>query len=129
MRFSEAASLLNYGFAGCRLFRDNDEAREALPKIPVAMGVDSEAALRYGGDFSYLGMNGEDFSAVERTVTLPETLTAPVAEGDIVGNLTYTLNGTTLGAVDILAAEAVEAAGYRDYLKWMWEEMMLAEQG
>ncbi len=129
VRFSEAASLLNYGFAGCRLFRDNDEAREALPKIPVAMGVDSEAALRYGGDFSYLGMNGEDFSAVERTVTLPETLTAPVAEGDIVGNLTYTLNGTTLGAVDILAAEAVEAAGYRDYLKWMWEEMMLAEQG
>ncbi|MCI9488346.1 MAG: D-alanyl-D-alanine carboxypeptidase [Lachnospiraceae bacterium] len=127
VRFSEAASLLNYGFAGCRLFTDNDEAREPLPKLPVAMGVAPETSLRYDGEFSYLGMNGEDFSAVERTLTLPESLTAPVAEGDTVGSLTYTLNGKTLGTVDVLAAESVEAAGYGDYLKWMWEEMMLAE--
>ena len=128
VRFSEAASLLNYGFAGCRLFTDTDEAREELPKLPVARGVMPEVGLRYEGEFSYLGMNGEDFSGVERAVTLPESLTAPVTEGDIVGSLTYTLNGKTLGTVNILAAESVEAAGYGDYLKWMWEEMMLAEE-
>ncbi|MCI8464896.1 MAG: D-alanyl-D-alanine carboxypeptidase [Lachnospiraceae bacterium] len=126
VRFSEAASLLNYGFSGCRLYTDSDESREPLPRLPVAMGVTPEVGLYYEGEFSYLGMNGEDFSAVEKTITLPETLMAPVTEGDIVGSLTYTLNGKTLGTVNILAEETVEAAGYSDYLKWLWEELLPA---
>ncbi|MCI8549873.1 MAG: D-alanyl-D-alanine carboxypeptidase [Lachnospiraceae bacterium] len=129
VRFSEAASLLNYGFAGCRLYTDSDEAREELPKLSVNMGVKAEAELRYEGEFSYLGMNGEDFSAVEKTVTLPEHLTAPIMEGDIVGSLIYTLDGKPLGTVNILAAETVEAAGYGDYLKWMWEGMLPTGNG
>ena len=93
------------------------------------MGVKAEAELRYEGEFSYLGMNGEDFSAVEKTVTLPEHLTAPIMEGDIVGSLIYTLDGKPLGTVNILAAETVEAAGYGDYLKWMWEGMLPTGNG
>lgn len=126
VRFSEAASLLNYGFAGCRLYTDSDENREALPRLSVAMGVEPEIKLQYGGDFSYLSMDGSDFTAVEKTITLPEKLTAPVREGDIVGSLTYTLEGKELGTVNILAAETVEAASYQDYLGWLWKKMIFA---
>ncbi|WP_249303430.1 D-alanyl-D-alanine carboxypeptidase family protein [Qiania dongpingensis] len=125
VRFSEAASLLNYGFAGCKLYTDSDENREELPKLPVAMGVVPEVSLRYGGEFSYLSTNGEDFSAIERQISIPEKLEAPVQEGDIVGSLTYMLGGKTLGTVDILAAESVEAAGFGDYLGWMWQSLLM----
>ena len=90
------------------------------------MGVEPEIKLQYGGDFSYLSMDGSDFTAVEKTITLPEKLTAPVREGDIVGSLTYTLEGKELGTVNILAAETVEAASYQDYLGWLWKKMIFA---
>lgn len=125
VRFSEAASLLNYGFAGCRLYTDKDENREPLPVLPVTKGVLPEVSLRYGGEFSYLSLDGEDFNGVERNISLPEKLEAPVSEGDIVGSLTYILNGKTLGTVDILAAETIEAAGYKDYLGWLWQSLLM----
>ena len=125
VRFSEAASLLNYGFAGCRLYTDTDEDRETLPRIPVEMGVVPEIAVRYGGEFSYLSMDGEDFTSIEKILSLPEKLEAPVKEGDVVGSLTYMLGDQTLGTVEIQAAETVDAAGYSDYLGWMWESLFL----
>ncbi len=124
VRFSEAASLLNYGFAGCRLYKDSDDSREPLEEIAVRLGVKEKILLRYGGDFSYLSLDGEDLSAIEKTLSLPEALEAPVREGDVVGSLTYQLGDKTLGTVDILAAEDAPAAGYGDYLKWFWEELL-----
>ncbi len=126
VRFSEAASLLNYGFAGCRLYTDSDESREALPKLPVAMGIAPEVVVRYGGDFSYLTMDGENLDAVEKAITLPEQVTAPVKEGDVVGTLTYSLGGKTLGTVDILAAEQVDAAGFGDYFGWLFSAFLFS---
>ena len=124
VRFSEAASLLNYGFAGCRLYKDSDDSREPLEEIAVRLGVKEKIPLRYGGDFSYLSLDGEDLSAIEKTLSLPEALEAPVREGDVVGSLTYQLGDKTLGTVEILAAEDAPAAGYGDYLKWFWEELL-----
>lgn len=124
-RFSEAASLLNYGFAGCRLYTDSDEDREPLSQIPVTLGVKTQVNVRYGGDFTYLSMEGEDLNAIEKNLSLPEKIKAPVREGDVVGSLTYVYGGKTLGTVDILAAESVDAAEYKDYLGWMWEALLL----
>lgn len=123
VRFSEAATLLNYGFGACRLY--TDENPESLPLLPVLNGVREEVALRYGGSFSYLSTTGEDFSAITKEWVYQEPLTAPVNEGDVVGSLVYSLNGTEIGRVDILAAETVEEAGYMDYWKQMWEEYLL----
>ena len=41
---------------------------------------------------------------------------APVDEGAKAGEVVYSLNGTPIGSVDILFAESVTAAGYKDYL-------------
>ncbi len=38
-------------------------------------------------------------------------------KGDIVGKAVYTLNGKEIGSVDILFADTVEKATYRDYVK------------
>lgn len=123
IRFSEAATLLNYGYANCRLY--TDENPESLPLLPLENGVQEEFALRYGAPFSYLSTTGEDFSAITKEWIYNEPVKAPVAEGDVVGNLVYSLNGTEIGRVEIQAAESVEEAGYFDYWKRVWGEFLM----
>ena len=114
-RFADAASLLNYGYANCRLYEDKEPP--ALPLMPVAGGVEEQAELKYGGTFSYLGMHGEDFTEVEKNIVIPENIKAPVEDGQQIGLLEYTLGGEKLGEIPILADGGVAEAGYLDYLK------------
>lgn len=123
-RFADAASLLNYGYASCRLYEDGDMPE--LLKLPVSDGLEPSVPLRYAGGFSYLGMGGENFSAVEKKLLLPEFLEAPVEPGQKAGVLRYELNGKVLGEVEILTDGAVKKAGYRDYLKKLRTAWMMA---
>lgn len=120
-RFPEAAALLNYGYAGCKLYRD-EEMPELLP-VKVAGGVKEEAAVSYAKEFSYLSMNGESFDGIEKHMELFEQ-TAPLEKGSVVGILSYVLNGKELGSVEILAEEAIERAKYFDYWKRLWYDWL-----
>lgn len=114
-RFADARNMLNYGYANCKLYED--EERLSLPKMAVEGGVADEVKLEYEGIFSYLSMGGEDLAAIEKKLVLKEFLSAPVQAGDEAGELEYSLNGTMLGTVKVFAAEAVEKAGFFDYWK------------
>ena len=58
------------------------------------------------------------------TVELPETVTAPVREGETAGRAIYTLNGEEIGSVAILYQANAEKAGYSDYLKLLWKKYL-----
>ncbi|RHS87765.1 D-alanyl-D-alanine carboxypeptidase family protein [Clostridium sp. AM42-4] len=113
-RFADAKALLDYGYANCRLYEDKEMPE--LPALEVTDGVTSSVPLKYAGGFSYLSLSGDDFSAVEKKLMLPEALTAPVNADEKAGVLRYELNGTVLGEVDILTDGSVEKAGFLDYL-------------
>ena len=51
-----------------------DEEPPALPQIPVENGVEESVGAEYAGIFSFLGVNGESFSDIERELELPETV-------------------------------------------------------
>lgn len=113
-RFADAQTLLNYGYANCKLYEDTEMPE--LPQMEVTDGVEDTVPLKYGGGFSYLSLSGEDFTAVEKKLMIPEALEAPVEPGERAGVLRYELNGKALGEVDILTDGSVKKAGYRDYL-------------
>lgn len=128
-RFADARTLLNYGYANCQLYEDTE--MPALPQLPVLNGVADQAPLRYAGGFSYLTLDGDDFSAMEKEILLPEMIEAPVEPDQRIGVLRYQLNGKTLGEVDILTDGSVRQAGYPDYLKklkkaWLMQLMPAA---
>ncbi len=124
-RFNDAVLLLNYGFGICRLYRD--DAPPELPAIPVKNGVEESSGLLYSGPFTYLGMNGETFGEIEKSLELEEFLPAPVKKGDVAGYLVYWLNGEELGRVQIVAAEDIREAGYLDYLEKLWDVFRMAQ--
>lgn len=128
-RFKDAVTLLNYGYGNCRLYKD--ETPPELPKLPVNGGKEPEVELSYGEAFTYLGLHGEDFSGMERELTLEEDVNAPVKAGDRLGTLSYRLNGEEVGNVPVIAAQDVDTAGFADYMKWMtgWWRMKDEEAG
>ncbi len=115
VRFQDAMDLLNYGFAVSSLY--TDENKEALSARTVTGGVRDTAAIVYKEAFRYLDTEGNDMTQIQKEVKLPQEVEAPVREGEIAGRAVYTLNGQEIGSVDILFAETVEKATYRDYVK------------
>ena len=122
VRFADAAALMNYGFGTCSLYVD--EHWEALPAIPVEQSMIKEIPVAYAEEFRYLETEGKDLSQIQMTVELPETVTAPVREGETAGRAIYTLNGEEIGSVAILYQASAEKAGYSDYLKLLWKKYL-----
>ena len=118
-RFQDAMALLNYGYSVSALYEDANE--EKLPSIPVKGGVQEEAPLIYKGPFRYLDIAGSDLSSIEKTISLPPEIQAPVQRGDAVGEAVYKLNGERIGSVSILSDVTIEKAGYKDYLLKLWK--------
>lgn len=122
-RFSDAQTLLNYGYASCRLYEDTE--MPPLPPMPVRNGTEDTVPLRYQSGFSYLSLNGEDFSAIEKKPMLYDELEAPVEPGTMAGILRYELNGKPLGEVPVLTDGAVPKAKFRDYFAKVLQGWML----
>lgn len=124
VRFQDAVTLLNYGYAVCRLYEDSEKL--PLPQMPVKNGVEDTVPLSYDGTFSYLSMKGEDLSAVEKELILEESLTAPIEPGMKAGVISYSLNGQKLGELPVITDGSVGEAGYGDYLKDLFYKWLLS---
>lgn len=117
-RFQDAMSLLSYGYSVSQMY--TDENKDALPAQRVEGGIEDTVNLVYAGPFRYLDTAGSNLSEIQKEISLPGVVTAPVAEGDAVGEAVYKLNGNRIGSVSILAAKGVEKAQYKDYYKKVW---------
>ncbi|GLC77918.1 D-alanyl-D-alanine carboxypeptidase [Lacrimispora brassicae] len=118
IRFADAQTLLNYGYANCKLYEDKEML--PLPDMVVDNGVVDQVPLKYGGSFSYLSLKGEDFSTIEKKLELVPSVSAPVEEGQKAGNLIYSIGGKKIGEVPVLTAEGVREAKFTDYFKRLW---------
>lgn len=114
-RFHDAEKLLNYGFSVSNLYVD--ENKEPLPQMRVEGGVEESVSLHYAGEFRYLDVTGRDLSAVEKELKLPESVKAPVMEGETAGQAVYRIGGEEIGRVAVLYDASVEKAGFGDYFK------------
>lgn len=114
-RFHDAEKLLNYGFSVSNLYVD--ENKEPLPQMRVEGGVEESVSLHYAEEFRYLDVTGRDLSAVEKELKLPESVKAPVTEGETAGQAVYRIGGEEIGRVAVLYDASVEKAGFGDYFK------------
>lgn len=117
-RFQDAMSLLSYGYSVSQMY--TDENKDPLPAQKVEGGIEDTVNLVYEGPYSYLDTAGNNLNEIEKEVSLPGSVAAPIEEGDAIGEAVYKLNGTRIGSVSILAAKGVEKAQYKDYYKKVW---------
>ena len=106
-RNADAKALLNYGFSAYALVSAAPE--EPLPALPVTMGETDSVSLTLPPEALTAVVEKAQAAALERRIDLPESLPAPVRQGQQVGTLTLCSGDTELLTVPILAAE--DAAG------------------
>lgn len=114
VRFSEAASLLSYGFSVSNVYKD--ENKDSLNDQRIEGGVEESVPLVYEGAFQYLDVTGKNLSQVTKEIKVAEAGNAPVEEGQKAGEAIYMLDGAKIGSVDILYGASVKEAVFKDYI-------------
>ena len=114
-RFKEAATLLNYGFSQCKIYLDEHEELEPI-RVIVEKSLSKEVELEPKHSFQYVSVTKEDFSQILKEFYIYDTIVAPIAKGEELGTIVYSLNGKELGRVSLIAKEEVKRAEYIDYL-------------
>ena len=113
-RNRDAAALLDYGFAAyCAVTLTADQP---LGPVRVRMGRAEQVgcALKSGPPMT---LKKSDLPLLEKTLTLPEEVAAPVEEGTPLGVLTVRREGETLCELAVTAAESVPRLTVRDLLE------------
>lgn len=104
-RFSDAKSLLNYGFSTWSLVTVTPD--EVLPPVPVTLGVRGTVQPVLTSENTLL-VEKTLANGLTKEVALAESVAAPVYAGDTVGQLTVRdAAGNTVAELPILAGEDV----------------------
>ncbi len=109
LRFEDARTLLNYGFANYSLA--SLRPGEALPPVPVTMGAADSVQPIFVGDEYILGEKGA-LSGLSYDIELAESVPAPVYQGQSLGHMTVKSGDKVLAEVDIAASESVERLSF-----------------
>ncbi len=107
IRNAAATQLLDWGFANYGLY--SCEAGEEAP-LRVTGGEVPTVPIGYPS-FSCVLPKGE-VASVEKAVQLPDSVAAPIRQGESVGTVTFISKGKTIGEVPIVATETSEKIGY-----------------
>ncbi|UZJ46239.1 D-alanyl-D-alanine carboxypeptidase family protein [Marinimicrobium sp. C6131] len=109
-RAAETEKLLAYGF---RYYQTQSiyDAGDELQRNRVWYGQQEEVVLGVAEDIRLTIPRGAE-DALEAQMHIDETIKAPIAAGDELGNLTIDLNGERLVDVPLVALEPVEEAGF-----------------
>lgn len=77
---------------------------EPLAEVKVKYSTDADTVMLFPADdmMTILPKNTDE-SVTQKTFQLPEYVTAPVKKGDVIGTVTLSLSGQTIGVVELTA--------------------------
>ena len=111
--FSDSADLYDYGFDNFST-KDILSDDELIAEVPVELSKETNYVIVHpAADASAILPNDVDPATLERTVTLTnEVAYAPIAKGDVLGEITLTYDGRVCAVVPLLAQYDVNASRF-----------------
>ncbi len=120
IRNAAATALLDWGFANYGLYQCNGQE---MGEIRVTCG-EQEYVKTAHGTFTCVLPKGS-IASVEKSVELPDTLTAPIRAGEDVGHVAFTCRGQEVGRIAIQATETSERMGFWGVFRRLLESFLL----
>ena len=120
-RFAAVTTLLDYGFANYEMAQLT--ASGGWPQaLAVTGGAEGEVALQYDLPEQLLLKKGES-AALELTAELPDSLAAPIAQGDTVGTVRASVGGEQLDSWPVTAAASVARMNFSIAFGRLWQAL------
>ena len=113
-----AKKMLDFGFAN---YAYEEFPASELENMPVIGGKEESIPLSFG-DFGTV-VDKANAGKVEQKINLPQSVSAPIKAGDVIGNIQYVLNGEVISEVPITAAESTERVTFWDVFKALLREI------
>ena len=110
-RFNEARSMLDYGFASYQRTTVANKGDLLGQTLPVKGGSAEEVELMLGSGLSMLLRTGQ-MSDLQLELALPESVDAPIAQGDVLGTVRVLLDGQVVAKLNCVAAADVPRPGF-----------------
>ena len=111
--FADSTTLYDWAFDNFS-YQEIVKSTEIVADVPVAMGADTDSvSVRPSTSITALLPNDVDLTAFSRSITITsqqtgEELTAPVAAGQILGEITVSRDGVVYGSASLVASTGVE---------------------
>ena len=127
LRFSEAKQLLDYGFTNYTSYKLSME-NEIVKNISISQGVEKNLNAIYSSSNNIMLQKGTE-SKITQEINIPDTLTAPISQGEKIGEINYYLDGNLLASVDIVSDRSIKKIGFVNmstYLIKQWFTLLRA---
>ena len=123
-RFAACKSMLDYGFANYALYTPT---LEQMAEVPVVLGKAPSAAAVPAEVPALLVQKGQ-LAAITSEVTLDESVTAPVSQGQRLGTLTIRTGEQVLREVPLVAEAAVVRKSWGDIFVDILRRVAMAKE-
>lgn len=94
VRFSEATKLLDYGFSNFEFAKYSNKG-DVAKNVNIDKGISGNVNVVFKQNAGSLVPKGQS-SNITTTVELPDSFTAPIEEGQILGKVTYSIGKQNL---------------------------------
>lgn len=115
VRFSDAITMLEYGYSVSEIYKDDNS--DVLEPASIEGSVEDTFTIAYEGEFKYLDTEGSDLTSVTKEIRLNDQIEAPVKEGEPIGEAVYMLGNKEIGSINLISMVNVKKAKYKDYVK------------
>ncbi len=126
VRFREAASLLDYGFANYTM-QSGPQIGEVLGQTKVKKGEMEVVDLTIEESLNFVVPKGNQ-TELTYEITCEEEVKAPVYKDQKLGKITYSMAGEKVGEADLVAKEDVDKASLRKMIPYMAKRFFKTDQ-
>ena len=122
-RATESQKLLNYGFQ----YFDSKlvyKQGQIINQLKVWKGTENQVGSTVAEDL-YVTLAKGEYANVKAVLSSTQPLIAPIKKGQVIGKVSFTLNGKTIEERNLVAAKAIDGAGI---LGRAWDSIKLLMQ-
>ena len=119
-RFAEAKKLLDFGFNTYE-FKQFNQKGETIMQIPVQKGISGSVEAIIKEDGGILLKKGE-YKDITQTIQLPNSISAPIFEGQHLGEIVYSKGNDILLTAEIVAKSEVKKMSFGNVLTQVYQK-------
>ena len=117
-RFREVMKMLDYGYVNYEL-KKGEPVGKIAANVPVTGGEEDSVNAIMKEEVTYLSERGK--TALKSETKINDGLKAPIKQGDVIGEIVYTLGDESAGSSPLIAEKDVERAGFGKNVKRLFE--------